>query len=101
MSDPTPGAPQVPGDPTAGTPRAEGARMLRLPFVLVTLLLASGCVPTLHFRAASATYEPIRPRCVRIERCDHPDPGTQARCEMAELSVPEAGALLECTEVEG
>lgn len=79
----------------SGTRRALAATMR---FLLLVPLL-SGCVPTLHFRTTRSTYDPIPDTCVRVERCDYADPRAQARCEMAELSVPEAGALVECTEI--
>lgn len=67
--------------------------------ILCFLLLAAalgGCGPSRHFRAAATTHTPLPADCVRIERCDYDDASEQARCEMADLMVPEAGALAVC-----
>ena len=58
--------------------------------------LLGGCVPARHFRALATTNAPMSDDCALIERCDYDDPSEQARCEMADLSVPEAGALAVC-----
>jgi hypothetical protein len=65
----------------------------------LVLVLATGCVPTLHFRALARSHEPLPPQCRLIDRCDYVHPATQSRCEMADLSVPELGALAECQEI--
>lgn len=62
------------------------------------LALTTGCVPTLHFRTLARSHEPLPAQCRLVDRCDYVDAATQARCEMADLAVPELGALAECEE---
>ncbi len=64
--------------------------------VLAFAILLGGCGPARHFRALETTHAPMPADCARIERCDYDDASEQARCEMADLSVPEAGALAVC-----
>jgi hypothetical protein len=67
--------------------------------LVVALGLLGGCVPARHFRALGTTNAPMPGDCELIERCDYDDSREQARCEMADLSVPEAGALAVCGDL--
>lgn len=93
------GAPSSTAAP--GTRPAVARRMtspLRLLMLLGLFVASTGCIPTQHFRAIADGRAELPPHCKAIERCDSADPRAQARCEMTDLSVPEAGALVVCTE---
>ncbi len=84
-----------------GTRPADPRRMthlLRFATLFALLTTSMGCVPTQHFRAVADGRATLPPRCKELERCDFDDARAQARCEMTELEVPEAGALLVCDE---
>jgi len=67
--------------------------------LVLAFALPGGCVPARHFRALATTDAPMPDDCALIERCDYDDSSEQARCEMADLSVPEAGALAVCGDL--